>query len=184
MVLFGVRSHGRCPSPVPRKASGKMWISTTFWLPSIRKRRLDDAADRDVVRQFSLVRRQAVPRLNRQHRSIDAFDGAPYPHRRRLLLGKGRGCDKQGKARRAERRRVIWSIVILPNSRRSDRLRSEQPAVVMLIPAAAPTRHLCVCLKYLKSGGGCSFLAGIKKPSALRKQFSLPMTICALFSVQ
>jgi len=34
MVLFGVRSHGRCPSPVPRKASGKMWISTAFWLPS------------------------------------------------------------------------------------------------------------------------------------------------------
>jgi hypothetical protein len=34
MVLFGIRSHGRCPSPVPRKASGKMWISTAFWLPS------------------------------------------------------------------------------------------------------------------------------------------------------
>jgi hypothetical protein len=31
------------------------------------------------------------------------------------------------------------------------------------------TRHRCVCLKYLKSGGGWSFLAGIKKPSALRK---------------
>src|SRR5262249_8928253 len=34
IVLFGIRSHGRCPSPVPRKASGKMWISTAFWLPS------------------------------------------------------------------------------------------------------------------------------------------------------
>ena len=33
----------------------------------------------------------------------------------------------------------------------------------------SPTRHLCVCLKYLKSGGGWSFLAGINKPSALRK---------------
>jgi hypothetical protein len=29
--------------------------------------------------------------------------------------------------------------------------------------------YLCVCLKYLKSGGGWSFLAGIKKPSALKK---------------
>src|SRR5436309_95987 len=34
MVLPGVRSHGRCPSPVPRSASGKIWISTAFWLPS------------------------------------------------------------------------------------------------------------------------------------------------------
>jgi hypothetical protein len=32
------------------------------------------------------------------------------------------------------------------------------------------TRHRSrVCLKYRKSGGGWSFLAGISKPSALRK---------------
>jgi hypothetical protein len=34
MVLFGIRSQGRWPSPVPRSASGKIWISTAFWLPS------------------------------------------------------------------------------------------------------------------------------------------------------
>src|ERR1700682_1523260 len=34
MVLLGTRSHGPWPSPVPRMASGKMWISTAFWVPS------------------------------------------------------------------------------------------------------------------------------------------------------
>src|SRR5262249_16472532 len=34
MVLFGIRSHGRWPSPTPRRASGKMWISTAFCVPS------------------------------------------------------------------------------------------------------------------------------------------------------
>src|SRR5437868_10260663 len=34
IVLCGRRSHGRCPSPVPRIASGKICTSTAFWLPS------------------------------------------------------------------------------------------------------------------------------------------------------
>ncbi len=34
MVLCGWRSQGRWPSPVPRIASGKMWISMQRWLPS------------------------------------------------------------------------------------------------------------------------------------------------------
>src|SRR5438105_11839833 len=34
MVLWGRRSQGRCPSPVPRIASGKICTSTAFWLPS------------------------------------------------------------------------------------------------------------------------------------------------------
>ena len=34
MVLDGCRSQPRCPSPVPRMASGKMCTSSAFWLPS------------------------------------------------------------------------------------------------------------------------------------------------------
>jgi hypothetical protein len=39
-------------------------------------------------------------------------------------------------------------------------------------PAQRPSPaqpHFCDCLKYLRSGGGWSFLAGINRPSALRK---------------
>src|SRR5215468_4753350 len=42
-------------------------------------------------------------------------------------------------------------------------------AILIINASVPPTHHLCVCLKYLKSGGGWSFLAGINKPSALRK---------------
>jgi hypothetical protein len=33
----------------------------------------------------------------------------------------------------------------------------------------ATALHFCVCLKYRRSGGGWSFLAGISSPSPLRK---------------
>src|SRR6266481_3711719 len=109
MVLFGIRSQGRWPSPVPRSASGKMWISTAFWLPSACGMPvtpmnefclISDSEALMMPRTATLsaiftLYGLAVPRLDRQHRSIDPFDGAAYPHRGRLLLGKGRGCGKQ-----------------------------------------------------------------------------------------
>ena len=42
-------------------------------------------------------------------------------------------------------------------------------AILIINTSVPPVCHLCVCLKYLKSGGGWSLLAGINKPSALRK---------------
>ena len=42
-------------------------------------------------------------------------------------------------------------------------------AILIINTSISPVCHLCVCLKYLKSGGGWSFLAGINKLSALRK---------------
>src|SRR5258705_4462079 len=35
MLLFGLRSHARFPSPVPRIDSGKIWTSTACSLPSV-----------------------------------------------------------------------------------------------------------------------------------------------------
>src|ERR1700730_4401572 len=75
MVLLGMRSHGRCPSPVPRIGSGDMWISTAFWLRSacgmpvtpMKEFALisenagpDDAAHGCIVGQFDLIGGLAV----------------------------------------------------------------------------------------------------------------------------
>src|SRR6266481_3113649 len=75
-------------------------------------------------------------------RSTDPFDGAAHPHRGRLLLGKGRGCGKQGKARRAESAPCHRVHCDPPEPSPADQCRppNEQPTAVMLIPAAAISR--------------------------------------------
>ena len=57
-------------------------------LLDVGQRRLGDAGDGDIVRHlhFALV---AVARLDRQHRTIDALDGAANAQRLRLLCRCG-----------------------------------------------------------------------------------------------
>jgi hypothetical protein len=42
-------------------------------------------------------------------------------------------------------------------------------ALIIEAKASGPTHYFWVSLKYLRSGGNCPFLAGIRRPSALRK---------------
>ena len=44
--------------------------------------------------------------------------------------------------------------------------------------------HFLLWLEYRKSGGACPFLAGIRQPSALREEFSLPIATWWLSSEQ
>ena len=87
----------------------------------IRKRRLDDAADRDVVRQFYLVRSRS--------RDLTVSIGPSTPSmvpRTRTVGGccwaKVADVTIRAKPAAPKDRRVIWSILILPYSRRSYRL--------------------------------------------------------------
>jgi hypothetical protein len=101
MVLFGRRSKGRDPSPVPRMSSGNTCTSIAFSPPSgpgtvvvpMKEPTLISASEILMTPHHPHVAGHTQPdvlaaaRFDEEHIAVDAFDGAAKARRRGWLLG-------------------------------------------------------------------------------------------------